>query len=172
MVFYLLLPPIREMVVDWPRIDILCFLECYKTNYTSQESTPPNPNYFDHKTQKLDLLWIFLRFKSSEARWYQECLFSPPRKASAQLWKTTCARTLRKTSGLASLAGSVSLWKERQVGTPPKFDSEFPLKNGGWKTILSLRRNFSGAIAVSFTEGSILNCTINWLDELALPQIF
>lgn len=38
--------------------------------------------------------------KSSETRWYQECLFFPPRKASAQLWKATCARTLRKTSGL------------------------------------------------------------------------
>lgn len=46
--------------------------------------------------------WAYKWFycKSSETRWYQECLFFPPRKASAQLWKATCARTLRKTSGL------------------------------------------------------------------------
>ena len=31
--------------------------------------------------------------------------------------------------------------------TPPKFYSSFPLKNGGWKTILSyLEGNFSGAM--------------------------
>ena len=63
MVFYLLLPPIREMVVDWPRIDILCFLECYKTNYASQESTTPNPNYFDHKTPKIGFVVDFSSFQ-------------------------------------------------------------------------------------------------------------
>lgn len=50
----------------------------------------------------IGLKMVFYR-KSSETRWYQEGLFFPPRKASAQLWKATCARTLRKTSGLEVL---------------------------------------------------------------------